>query len=343
MDKSVYLLEKKSQVYFIQKRHYSKIKEIDTKMYKSFYQWLAGLIDGAGIIKMNKKNKNDSDKIVLDIEVFRPSYNTLTSIWSKFGGSIKQISLIDKKKVRSWSKADILKYKSNPDLENFELKKNYSRYTIPCFTINWFSNEANKLMYAPYYSAHLWRYRLKNNKEIQNIFNNIYPLVRSTYINRNLIKYDLVKESAFLSIVENKDIFYTYWFLGLFDACGIVSFNKLDLFIAINDVDNGLLCILRSEFGNIGNIFNIRYYLRNNIWEERGSWVISKPNEIMIFINYIKRQNIIFGFWTKEKLNLIEEYCRLSSLRKKNSYKDNYESDEIKKLVVEWNKSFKFY
>jgi len=305
----------------------------DDKFYKAYYEWLAGVIDTVGILKFNNGNiKYKSRNAVLDLVLVRPYYRVLTAVWLEYGGSIKQISNVDKKdfvdEYKAWrnkgERGDFwLKYERNPstghksgDKEDLSLENDFPFQT--------------------------WRYRLSKYEKIEIIIQNTYPLLRRKYIKNILSEQKIIKLSNLSKLNKSTINWDSQWFAGVFDACGSITADEYSITILLNDVCIDLLEEIRRNFGSIGSIIRIYKYSKDGVNEIRGSWFIYKFSEIIEFASIILyKYKLITG--KDHRLKLVENYCNLWRERKSYVEKgmtNKLESCDIKmqELIAELNK-----
>jgi hypothetical protein len=302
--------------------------ESNTCSYKSFFEWLAGVIDGAGVFWMNTTDNKGLNNIVLDIELLRPHYRVLTAIWLKYGGSIKQVSLIDKKKI-----LNNYRLNKNENTNNklaIILKENYIKHLI----VDPVNYDTGVVVHDELFKYHIWRYRLKDSDNIEDLIINIYSLVQ-----RNIIK---LKLEEFKNSIKSLDkVSYNYsdidlnseWFAGIFDACGLIDCNEDNLIISLNNICFELLKKIHKAFGLIGNIKLTNTYNRHGLVEDRGSWYIIKKDDILKFTTYFENHEARsdIGY----RIKLINKYYNLIENR-------NYDLEEWEEkwelFMKEWNK-----
>jgi hypothetical protein len=325
----------------------NKGEPYEDEFYKSYYEWLAGVIDVRGILKFESNHKNMPKKLILDIELNKPFYYVLTAVWLHFGGSIKQLSNLEIIRLNDFEDPKILyKYDYRP------INKNRAH----------FLNESGLplLFLDGDYPFQTWRYRLKEHEKIKKIIKNTYLLFRREYVinilyRQKLIKiskagpkedlnssHDLAKgyerDSSLIFNNSNLD-FNSQWFAGVFDACGIISNRYFYLAIMLHNVCEKLLRRIRVDFDNIGTIRSIGNYTRHGMDEERADWIIDKPEEMIFFASYVLRNcKLVSG--KEHKLKLVEKHCTIS--KKFYMYQTTEEliklEEEMEKFMNnEWN------
>lgn len=331
----------------------------DSEDLKSYYEWLAGVIDVVGILKIKYNDKKPNiKKAILDLDLVRPYYNVLTAVWLKYGGSIKQISNVNKKNFkhdyilnedRFW-----LKYARHPDYMGKE-------------SLDWaLDNE---------FPFQVWRYRLQEFKEIEKIIQYTYPLLRRRYIKKILSEQKVIKlPSSFIlgvstptrinrldlrvnDIPKDRPVFKnpkmsqgdkshyninwdSQWFAGVFDASGTIIADSGSLIIGLKDVCTELLTEIQKDFGGIGHQQWHSKYNIDGVVEERVSWVISVPDHIIPFASFLL-ENYKFLSGKEHKLRLVKKYCLITEERNSLwslSELKAWESKMQKFLSEEWNK-----
>jgi hypothetical protein len=331
----------------------------DSKMYKSYYEWLAGVIDVVGVLKIkNNDKKSKSKKFILDLDLVRPYYNVLTAVWSKYGGSIKQISNVNKKNFKN-------DYILNED--RFWLKYARHSYYMGKESLDWaLDNE---------FPFQVWRYRLSEFEKIENIIQNTCPLFRRKYIKKILSEQKVIKlPSSFILGVSSptpinrfgigvndspkyRPVFKnpkmsqgdkshynidwdSQWFAGVFDASGTIVADSGNLIIGIKDVCTELLTEIQRDLGGIGHQQWHSKYNKDGVVENRVSWVISVPDHIIPFASFLL-ENYKFLTRKEHKLRLVEKYCLIrverNSLWSLGELKA-WDSKMQKFLKEEWNR-----
>lgn len=331
----------------------------DPEVYKSFYEWLAGVIDVVGVLKFKSSNKKPKSKnVILDLVLVRPYYNVLTAVWFKYGGSIKQISNVNKKKYK-------IDYKLNEN--QFWLK--YARHP------NYMGEESLDWALDNDFPFQVWRYRLKKFGKIENIIQNTYPLLRRKYIKNTLSVQKLIilpnslildepTYTAYNSInmgvnrsPNSRPVFknpkmsqekksnyninwYSQWFAGVFDASGTIVADPGYLIIGLKDVCIELLTEIQRDFGEIGHLQWHSEYNKDGVVEKRVSWVISVPHHIIPFASFLL-ENYKFLSGKDHRLKLVEKYCLIREERNPNWTLGELKAWDIKMqkfLNEEWNK-----
>lgn len=337
----------------------TKKRSDDSEVYKSYYEWLAGVIDVVGVLKIKKNtNKSKSKKVVLDLDLVRPYYNVLTAVWFKYGGSIKQISNVNKKNFKNdyilnenrfW-----LKYARHPDY-------------MGEVSMDWALDND--------FPFQVWRYRLKELKKIENIIQNSCPFFRRKYIKKTLSEQNLIKlPSNFIlgvstpttinrlglgvndgpkyrPVFKNPKLsqgdksnyninWNSQWFAGVFDASGTIVADSGYLIIGIKDVCTELLTEIQRDFGGIGHQQWHSKYKKDGVDENRVSWVISIPDHIIPFASFLL-ENYKFLSGKDHKLRLVEKYCLIREERSSLWTLGELKAWDIKMqkfLNEEWNK-----
>jgi hypothetical protein len=331
----------------------------NSDIYKSYYEWLAGVIDVVGVLKIKKNNKKSTyKKVVLDLDLVRPYYNVLTAVWFKYGGSIKQISNVNKKNFKNdyilnenrfW-----LKYARHPDYMGEE-------------SLDWALDND--------FPFQVWRYRLKEFEKIENIIQNTCTLFRRKYIKKTLSEQKLIKlPSSFILGVPTRTPINRFglgmndnpkyrpifrnpkmsegdksnyninwnsqWFAGVFDAAGSIVADSGYLIIGLKDVCTELLTEIQRDFGGIGHQQWHSKYNKDGVVENRVSWVISVPDHIIPLASFLL-ENYKFLSGKDHKLRLVEKYCLIREERNSLWTLGELKAWEIKMqkfLNEEWNK-----
>jgi len=301
----------------IQKRYYNKDysqdKEVkyykkktsmeEYNMYKSYYEWLAGVIDVAGVFILNHENKNTLKDIYLDILLLRPHFRVLTAIWLNFGGSIKQISL----------------FKREQYLEEFTLSNDVRSKICKLYGFLERKPIIGKELDIPFCN-YLYKYRLKNAEKIEIIFNNIYPLIQRESLRNIIFQLSNKSKSSYNFISDSEDIdLNTEWFAGVFDACAILYCDLDKMTITLSNVNKKLLIRIRKKFQEIGIIIDAEYNLYLENQESRASWMIYSHEELLKFALFIQKYKLLSEI--KFKVNLIEKWLYLQNI--KGEYEDN--------------------
>jgi len=304
----------------------------DPNFYKSYYEWLTGVIDARGIFINNKNHKKNLKDITLFIELLRPHYEVLTSVWVKFGGSIKQISIINKKRI----KADFKENINSEDTKNqIVIFKNLyfpnNMYKVGDYSIRQVKDKDF------YYN--IWRYKLSNFENIQEILINISPL-----IHRNYIKSVIINQSRNIKClkdisINNKPIdLKSEWLTGIFDACGIISCDGYHICISFSNVCIELLFKIRESFNNMGHIYETSTYISYGLNENRGIWLITSKYDILDLVSYFKSHKLKFGL--AHKIELIRKYYDLHDEKMDYILNNNLEEwdKKMKLFMKEWDK-----
>jgi len=280
-------------------------------MYKSYYEWLAGVIDVACVFTINHENKNTLKDISLDILLLRPHFRVLTTIWLNFGGSIKQISL--------------LKKKGSQNKEGFILGNDIRSKICKLYGFLEGKPIIRKELDIPFCN-YLYRYRLKKPEKLEVVFNNIYPLVQREYIRNIIFQLSNIIKSPNYLINDSEDIdLNTEWFAGVIDACAIIYCDRDKMTITLSNVCKKLLIRIREKFQNIGIIIDTEYYFNQEGQESRASWIIYSHKELLKFALFIQKYKLMSEI--KYKVNLIEKWLYLQNV--KQEYED-------KNKVAEW-------
>jgi len=342
-NKNTSLYEIKNNYFKTQKRYYSQshsqlkknkeikenklIKESKKKimrskkkvslMYKSYYEWLAGVIDVGGIFTLNLENINTIKDISLEVLLLRPHYRVLTAIWLNFGGSIKQVNLLKREQ-----------YKEEYKISNLVRSRICMLYNV--------SNPRGKSIIIKEldfpFCNYLYTYRLNDQEKIKNIINNTLPLIQRKYIKN--IYFHLSDEIEIINNmrdIDNIDL-DTQWFAGVFDACAILYCDYDNMTITLSNVCKELLIRIRKKFGDIGKIINTEYYLRND--ELKASWLIFSHDELLKFSLFMKKYELISEI--KYRIKLVEKWLYLQSLRRE--YEEKNMSGEWIKLIEKFLK-----
>jgi hypothetical protein len=340
----------------------AKVIADDSLVYKSYYEWLSGVIDVVGVLKFKNNNKNDKQakykKVILDLDLIRPYYNVLTAVWFKYGGSIKQISNVNKKNFKNDYKLNEnkfwLKYARHPDYMGEE-------------SLDWALDND--------FPFQVWRYRLKEFEKIENIIQNTYPLLRRKYIKKILSEQKLIKlPSSFildvptptpinrlgLSVNDSPNYRSTFknpkmsqreksnyninwnsqWFAGVFDASGTIVADSGYLIIGIKDICTELLTEIQRDFGGIGHQQWHSNYNKDGVVEKRVSWAISVTDHIIPFASFLL-ENYKFLSGKDHRLRLVEKYCMIREERNSKWTLEELKAWDIKMqkfLNEEWNK-----
>jgi hypothetical protein len=331
----------------------------DSDVYRSYYEWLSGIIDVVGVLKFKNNNKKSKyKKVVLSLDLVRPYYSVLTAVWFKYGGSIKQISNVSKKKFK-------IDYKLNEN--KFWLK--YARHP------DYMGEESLDWALDNDFPFQIWRYRLKEFEKIENIIQNTYPLLRRKYIRKTLSEQILIKlaNSFTLDVPtptpinrygvgvndspkyrpvfrnpktsqgENSNYninWNSQWFAGVFDASGTIVADSGYLIIGLKDVCTELLTEIQRDFGGIGHQLWHSKYNKEGVVEDRVSWVISVPQHIIPFASFLL-ENYKFLSGKDHRLRLVEKYCLLREERNSLWTLGELNAWDIKMqkfLSEEWNK-----
>jgi hypothetical protein len=338
---------------------FTKKRSDNSEIYKSYYEWLAGVIDVVGVLKIKKKDKKSNyKKIILDLDLVRPYYNVLTAVWFKYGGSIKQISNVHKKNLKNdyilnenkfW-----LKYARHPDFMGKE-------------SMDWALDND--------FPFQVWRYRLKEFEKIENIIQNTCPLFRRKYIKKILSEQKLMKlPNSFILGVPTPTPIYRFgfgvngspkyrpvfknpkmsqgdksnyninwnsqWFAGVFDASGTIVADSGYLIIGLKDVCTELLTEIQRDFGGIGHQQWHSKYNKDGVVENRVSWVISVSDHIIPFASFLL-ENYKFLSGKDHRLRLVEKYCLIREERNSLWTLGELKAWDIKMqkfLNEEWNK-----
>jgi hypothetical protein len=338
-----------------------KIRLNDSNVYRSYYEWLAGVIDAVGVLKFksnNKKSKSKYRKVVLDLDLVRPYYNVLTSVWFKYGGTIKQISNVDKRRFKNdyiqnenkfW-----LKYARHPDYIGKE-------------SLDWALDND--------FPFQVWRYRLKEYEKIEDIIKNTCPLLKRKYIKKTLSKQKWIDLRSHLILdvtclssnnlfreelndnrgdhvvfknpkliqIENSNYninWNSQWFAGVFDASGTIVADSGYLIIGLKDVCVELLTEIQKDLGGIGHQQWHSEYNKEGVVEKRASWVISVPQHVIPLASFLL-ENYKFLSGKEHRLKLVEKYYLLSEERNRISTLRELNAWDIKMqkfLDEEWNK-----
>jgi hypothetical protein len=329
----------------------------DSEFYISYYEWLAGVIDVVGVLRFKSNNKR-SESVIFDLDLVRPYYNVLTAVWLKYGGSIKQISNVNKKK-----------YKKDYILNENKFWLKYARHP------NYMGEESLDWALDNDFPFQVWRYRLKNYEKIENIIQNTYPLLRRKYIKKTISEYNLIKlpsslildvptpishsayevgsnyTSNFRAVFKNPKMsqkeksnyninWSSQWFAGVFDASGTIVADPGFLIIGLKDVCIELLTEIQRDFGGIGHQQWHSEYNKDGLFENRVSWVISVPQHIIPFASFLL-ENYKFLSGKDHRLRLVEKYCLIKMERNPNLTMEELKAWDIKMqkfLSEEWNK-----
>jgi hypothetical protein len=336
----------------------TKNRADDFEVYKSYYEWLAGVIDVVGVLKFKSSNKIPQSKnVILDLDLVRPYYNVLTAVWFKYGGSIKQISNVNKRK-----------YKNDYILNENRFWLKYARHP------NYMGEESLDWALDNDFPFQVWRYRLKKFEKIENIIQNTYPLLRRKYIKKTLSEQKLIKlpnslildlpphtpnqfgmrvydspnlRLAFKNPKMSQGVKSNYninwnsqWFAGVFDASGTIVADSGYLIIGLKDVCIELLTEIQRDFGGIGHQQWHSEYNKDGVVEKRVSWVISVPQHIIPFASFLL-ENYKFLSGKDHRLKLVEKYCLIREERNPDSTLGELKAWDIKMqkfLNEEWNK-----
>jgi hypothetical protein len=320
--KSIYFsfFDKKKRRMVIVNRSESSRKEnlVKFSFYKTYYEWLAGVIDGGGVLKFDVKRNNKNKNIILDILLNTPNYIVLTAVWLHYGGSIKQLSIIDKRKVQAQYKAQF-----QFGFENW----NKNKYVYPFWEIYSNIRETSYPIYGEWglynpFPVQIWRYRLKELNKINNIIHNTYPLLRRENLKNILFKQKLIKLPNSLTVDDPDINWNSQWFAGFFDVAGLIVCDDSFLGISISNVPIRLLKNIQKKFWSIG------YIKDSPEKKDIGTWLIVLPSEQIKFASYMK-QNYKLISKKDYKLGLIEKYW---------SIYDERELYRIKKEITIWEK-----
>ena len=338
---------------------FTKKTSDDSLIYKSYYEWLAGVIDVVGVLKIkNNDKKSNIKKANLDLDLVRPYYNVLTAVWLKYGGSIKQISNVNKKN-----------FKNDYILNEDRFWLNYARHP------DYMGKESLDWALDNEFPFQVWRYRLQEFKDIEEIIKNTCPLLRRTYIKKILSEQKVIKlPSSFILGVATptpinpfglgvndspkyRPVFKnpkmsqgdkshyninwdSQWFAGIFDASGTIIADSGNLIIGLKDVCTELLTEIQRDFGGIGHQQWHSKYNIDGVVENRVSWVISVPDHIIPFASFLL-ENYKFLSGKDHKLRLVKKYCLIreerNSLWSLGELKA-WDSKMQKFLSEEWNK-----